>query len=206
MRRRWGVPTPTLRGRIGRLKRRVAEPTLHRVYARFTPASYAAFLRQLAAQRSTMNGVFSFKAMWGNWSDSLLRIGLSEADIPGEVKWIRTHRHDRVRQAISNVRAHQTHSWHSYEPAARPPTYDRQALEAALTGLGVHYSSWDAYLAERDATALDVWYEDLVEDYDAVMRSVLDWVGVRAAIPAPQLSRQADEINDEWYERFTSGR
>ena len=51
-----------------------------------------------------------------------------------------------------------------------------------------------------------VVYEDFVESRDETVRAVLDALGIDAPsdlhLPPPELARQADELSEEWVERY----
>jgi LPS sulfotransferase NodH len=112
------------------------------------------------------------------------------------------------------------------EPNAlwRPDIYDQylaRALREGTTANGVfgakvmwdylmrqltaHDASWDAYFLGFGYEPLKVTYEELAESADAVVRSVLDHLGIAAPadlqIGAPRLSVQADEVSEAWVAR-----
>ena len=45
-------------------------------------------------------------------------------------------------------------------------------------------------------------YEDLDENYEQTMRSVLTFLGVDGSIPAPPLKKQSDATTESWVELF----
>ncbi|HZM40855.1 MAG TPA: Stf0 family sulfotransferase, partial [Acidimicrobiales bacterium] len=128
---------------------------------------------------------------------------------------IRLTRRDRVAQAVSWARAAQDGVWvvSDTEPAApaTEPVYSYELI-AALEGLlieGEH--GWPELCADLGTVPLDVVYEDLVDPatYPDTIRSALDHLGVDhtgLAIAPPRTRRQADEINQDWVERYRADR
>ncbi len=67
---------------------------------------------------------------------------------------------------------------------------------------------WEDYFGRHRVSPHTVVYEDLVADYEAGLRGCLDFLGVGApaALLTPGIRRQADELTDEWVERFLRDR
>ena len=175
---------------------------------------------------TTPNGVFGAKLMWNNvpyvldklWElprfAGLDRAATFRALFPN-LHVIRLTRRDRVAQAVSWARAAQDGVWvvSDTEPAApaTEPVYSYELI-AALEGLlieGEH--GWPELCADLGTVPLDVVYEDLTDPatYPDTIRSALDHLGVDhtgLAIAPPRTRRQADEINQDWVERYRADR
>jgi trehalose 2-sulfotransferase len=120
-----------------------------------------------------------------------------------------------VAQAVSWARAAQDGVWVVSDtelavPVAEPAySYD---FVAGLEGLlieGDH--GWPELCAELGVVPLDIVYEDLVDPatYADTVRSAFDYLGVDhadVAIAPPRTRRQADEINQDWVQRYTADR
>ncbi len=61
---------------------------------------------------------------------------------------------------------------------------------------------WERYYRAHGIRPLRVLYEDLEDDYESTMQTVLDFLGVRGDIPPPPLKKQADATTEAWVERF----
>lgn len=188
--------------------------------------SREAYLDLVFRLGTTPNGVFGAKLMWNNvpyvleklWElprfAGLERAATFQALFPN-LHVIRLTRRDRVAQAVSWARAAQDGVWvvSDTEPAApvTEPVYSYELI-AGLEGLlidGDH--GWPALCAELGVAPLDIVYEDLVDPliYPDAIRSALHYLGVDhtdVAIAPPRTRRQADEINQDWVQRYTADR
>jgi LPS sulfotransferase NodH len=175
---------------------------------------------------TTPNGVFGAKLMWNNvphvleklWElprfAGLDRAATFQALFPN-LHVIRLTRRDRVAQAVSWARAAQDGVWvvSDTEPAApvTEPDYSYEFI-VGLEGLLVEgEQGWPKLCAELGAEPLDIVYEDLVDPatYPDTIRSALDHLSVDhtdLTISPPRTRRQADEINQDWIERYRADR
>jgi LPS sulfotransferase NodH len=181
-----------------------------------------AFLRLVHEVGSTPNGVFGAKLMWNNVPWVLARFrelpryaDLDRAEIfrlafP-RLRAVRLTRRDRVRQAVSWLRAAQDGVWVvSDDEPARPagqPAYDFTVIAAMEALIAEGEREWHGLLAELGIEPCEVVYEDLVspDGYGPAVRGVLGYLGLdasRAEVPRPRTTRQAGHLSDEWAERF----
>jgi LPS sulfotransferase NodH len=205
-RREWGAPRITMRGHAGRLRRRLSGDRTWTSTSRFTRRSMARYLDRLAEDRTGPTGVLSCKTMWTQYQPVLLSTGLSAGYWGVPVDWVRIGRVDRVRQAVSIVRAKQTGLWTAAHNAANSvhaaPTYDAPHIARNAAAIARDEASWDRYFDGLGVEPFTVTYEQLDADYDGTMASVLSHLGVDTPVPPRQLKRQSDAINDEWVARF----
>lgn len=182
---------------------------------------YVAALLDFAAERS--NNIFGAKLMWPHLKQHLLcelaelpeLSGFSDQEIikilfPG-VRIIRLSRRDRVRQAVSYARAHLTGVWSALRDSGvdGPPRnlfYDEDLVERCFTELEWEEEGITGFLENSDFRTLDVWYEELAEDYIATLRRVLDFIGVEDSDflwqPSPRFVKQSDEDSTRWVRLF----
>jgi len=192
--------------------------------ALWRPDIYDQYLAWALREGTTANGVFGAKVMWGYLGDfaELLRgiegnAGRSLPDLlarafPG-LRYVQITRRDKVRQAVSLWKAVQTQAWRreagagddGREGRAPEPVFSFRAINYLMRQLTAHDASWDAYFLGLGYEPLKVTYEELAESTDAVVRSVLDHLGIAAPadlqIGAPRLSVQADEVSEAWVAR-----
>jgi trehalose 2-sulfotransferase len=163
------------------------------------------------------NGVFGAKLMWlqfVSWGQDARRyLGCHDATpdivraLIGPYSVVRLIREDRVRQAVSWVRARETGQWSrratDTDPPAGLPAYDAHRIRSAVALIERHEISWDAVLQTFDAPVLRVAYEALESDYHGTVNDVLGFLGLEAStsIPDPVLVRQADEVTEGWVAR-----
>jgi LPS sulfotransferase NodH len=183
------------------------------------PDTYDQYLAWALEQGTTANGVFGAKLMWGYLGDfaQLLRgiDGMAERPLPEllarafpGLRYIQITRENKVRQAVSLWKAVQTQSWKREPGGAQRPVelvFSFRAINYLVRLLTAHDASWDAYFLGLGYEPLKVTYEELAESTDAVLRRVLEHLGIPAPaeleIESPQLSVQADEISEEWVRR-----
>jgi len=179
------------------------------------------YLRLVYRLGTTPNGVFGAKLMWNYTPYALASFqqmpqfaGLDAAAVLTaafpDLRVVHLVRRDRLRQAVSWLRAAQDGVWltSDTEPA-RPsgtPAYDRDVIAGMMDLITTGEQAWLDLYAQLGLQPLEVAYEDLLtpEGYDAAVRSILRHLDLPddVAIPAPRTRRQADRINDEWVQRF----
>lgn len=184
------------------------------------PETYERYVDWAIHQGMTPNGVFGAKLMWGYLGDfaALLRgieglAGLPVPDLLARVfpglRYIQITRRDKFRQAISLWKAVQTQDWRQDRErrTASPaePQFSFRAINYLVRQLTAHDASWDAYFLGLGEQPLKITYEDLAEDPEPVLRSVLAHLGIPApasvTISAPRLQIQADELSEDWCRR-----
>jgi trehalose 2-sulfotransferase len=191
----------------------------------FSIRSYADYLQQLIAATSTPNGVFGVKTMWHSVQDTLavyartmpelasLPLHEQIAALLHHPKYLFITRSDKLRQAISLVKASQTNIWILWPGDAAPkaaaePRYDPAAIEEQLNTIIWVEQVWESFFSVSGIQPYRVIYEDLVERYEAVILDILRYLDISVppgfAVPAPVTVQQADKISEEWVQRFTN--
>jgi trehalose 2-sulfotransferase len=183
------------------------------------------YLAKVRSLGSTDNGVFGLKIHPMQF-DSLCRRLARQARVPfvrrpallarwfPDLHYIRLRRQDRLRQAISYVRAIQTNDWWDSEfiPGPSAPVqpemvrFDFQFIERALDLLQAMDQQWSDYFRAIGVTPHEVTYEELEREPASAVTSVLEVLGLAApdevATGAVPFRRQADRLTDEWVERY----
>jgi LPS sulfotransferase NodH len=121
--------------------------------------------------------------------------------------WLR--RRDRLRQAVSMVRALQTRVWRSTMSPADPsrvPVFDFEAIDVAVRRLTWRERAWQRFFQQHGIRPFTLVYEDLTEDPASLTRQVLRYLGIELpnsfVFPTPQLQKQADELTEEWVRQY----
>jgi LPS sulfotransferase NodH len=173
---------------------------------RWGAATLEEYVRELLARKTSPNGVFGAKAHWGQYQPAF-----GEADprtVFPDARVVFITRRDRLRQAISWVRALQTRKWADQDRpmVERPAVFDYEDITGRLMRLDREEEAWEALFERCGIAPQRVVYEDFVETRDATVRAVLEALGVEAPsdlhLPPPVLGRQADELSEEWVERY----
>lgn len=162
------------------------------------------FLKTMEKRRTSPNGVFGIKM---HYSQLLQACGTQKPNenvvrylkSMNKLIWIR--RRDRLAQAVSHAVAAKTNVWSSEDSRFQKEpdiTVHPYACVNALNIISREDFGWEQLLPAAKLQALEVWYEDLVADYDAQMKRVMDWLGLDiASIPAPPLERQGGKLNEK---------
>jgi LPS sulfotransferase NodH len=92
---------------------------------------------------------------------------------------------------------------------AMEPVYDHEFISGLEELLVEGERGWRELCAELDVTPLKIVYEDLTDPatYAEVIRSALGHLGIHGneiPIPQPRTHRQADKINHDWVQRYTT--
>jgi LPS sulfotransferase NodH len=91
----------------------------------------------------------------------------------------------------------------------RPPIeYNRLEIDRRLKEIEAQENAYQSFFVARQLTALEIWYEDLIADPDAVCKTVCRYVDVEPAytfdLPKAKLQRLTTAPNEEWKQRFVS--
>ncbi|MDO1445448.1 Stf0 family sulfotransferase [Rhodocytophaga aerolata] len=188
---------------------------------------YAALQAKLWQQRMTENGVFGMKANAPRKeSDPIIGqlaklSGLKVAAPTPYAVWenafpngkhIFLTRRNKIRQAVSWWKAIVTGQWHLEKGGERKVDsqvisqhYNFEAIKHLLLEISLRESKIQAFLEEGNIVPLTVVYEDFVKQYQQSIRSVIDFLGItdtQYPIKEPHYERLADELSDQWVERF----
>jgi LPS sulfotransferase NodH len=179
--------------------------------------SHRDYFAALPETYGTPNGVVGLKlmffqlVMFGREAREYLEAESSALDLLRQVvgtrRIVRLERRDRLRQAISWVRARQTKIWSTARPPSipgGPPEYDADAIREAMRSIEAQSESWHAAARLAGMPVLELHYEDLVADYRAVVASTLDFIGLESGLAdacRPGLERQADALTEVWVAR-----
>jgi LPS sulfotransferase NodH len=195
------------------------EPDLGAKYGLDAEKDFAGYVRGVVEASSFGNRVFSFKIMawylqefvnrlratraFGTGSD----LGVLQAAFP-RLQFVQILRRDKLQQAISKARALQTGLWKIQDgnAARRAPEFDAGLIGKCLEDVRKDEAVWAEFFARENITPFPVWYEDLCADYEAVIRSVLEFLKIKlprgAEITPPRTVRQSDDISREWERRW----
>jgi LPS sulfotransferase NodH len=191
----------------------------------FSVRSYTDYLQQLIAATRTPNRVFGAKIMWQCVKDTLSVYAATVPELAAlplheqiavmlhQPRYIYITRKDKLRQAISLVKAAQTNIWIQWSgsavqkaaPAAEP-TYHPAAIEEQLNTITTVEYTWQSFFRIAGVEPYTVVYEDLVERYDDIILDILRYLQIDIPpgfrVPPPATERQADSVSEAWYERF----
>lgn len=119
-------------------------------------------------------------------------------------------RRNKVRLAVSWWKAIKTQEWHRKTGEnPKPVDLENEYLFEAIYHLFCECSMREAgtqeFFSEAGIVPLNIVYEDFVNEYDKTIRNVLDFLELDSSkvnISPPHYARLADEISEQWAERF----
>jgi LPS sulfotransferase NodH len=168
------------------------------------------------------NGVFTNKFHWYQfaWFMEHLRLidrtgrtdGEWISDLFPDPRWIHLTRVDKARQAISYYRASESQVWFSDDPSGafrgtrQPDEPHFQQIRYLEDVLVNHESQWEAFFDENGVKPLTIVYEDLASSFAETVVAVHEFLGVtdldQSAVREPGLRRQADDVSEQWLQRY----
>lgn len=168
---------------------------------------------------TTPNGVFAAKVKWRNvpylgemlgapdqrWSSLAEHLDMRFPDL----RYVWVTRRDKVRQAVSLVKARQSSQWKAM--SAQPQRfgvadYNFHLIDVALRRIVDEECAWEDYFTQAGVTPFTVVYEDLVRNYESTVRGLADDLAIplpgEFVFQTPRLHKQADGASEEWVERY----
>ena len=163
------------------------------------------FLRLMEQRRTSPNGSFGIKMHYSQLLGVFKTAKPTNAVVGflrklDKLIWIR--RRDRIGQAISQAVAMRTQVWSSEDTRfERNPKVDVHAYECvnALRLVCRDDAGWEQLIAKAGLKVHEVWYEDLVNDYEQQSRLVLRHLGIDdqvVNIPPQPIEKQSGELNE----------
>ena len=145
----------------------------------------------------------ALKATWHSYQTMLHEAGDSYGLI--DAKFIYLRRNDKLKQAISWLRAEQSGRWTSLDHANGKYFYDRDSINKKILHIVDHETRWNKFF--ENIPHLDLFYEDL--NYDTI-KLIEQWVGrhrnndywsTNTGIET-QYSIMRDTNTDEWIDYY----
>jgi LPS sulfotransferase NodH len=166
------------------------------------------FLKRIAKDTSTPNGVFGVKVMvqmlgrfgvYRDWDEIVRRY---------DPKMVFLRRRDRLCQAISRYRAAYSEQWQLQvgEQAAPPPPFNAAEICREERHFYHLEELWQREFRKVKVLPLELWYEDIQENPQAAVDAVCHLVGVSAPPVDPtncSLVVQRDLLTQFWVRRIT---
>jgi LPS sulfotransferase NodH len=170
------------------------------------------YLTAIQSLRTTPNGVFGFKAHFGQITSALKTAGLTN---PTQFlalfdKFIIIKRRNKLGQAISWNKALQTGRWSSLhnhvEATELPVKFDPEGISASLQRIMRGEREWEDALRQLGQNYHTVEYEELVEQPAEQIAKILAFCSIHEAhvVPKPRLEKQRDSMNSEMERQYLS--
>lgn len=178
---------------------------------------------------STPNGIFGISHSFYEPHFSQLTETLRNFPAAGSAPLERTalwerifpnHRHifmtrrNKVRLTVSWWRAIQSSEWHVPTDQTRASVdlsdkYSFDAINHLYNECSMREAGIQEFFAEGSITQLNIFYEDFIQNYEATVRTILDYLDLdskSASIAPPALTKLADAVTEEWVQRFRAER
>ncbi len=119
-----------------------------------------------------------------------------------DIRYVYLTRRDQVAQAVSWVIADQSDVWSSYDrQTKRNLEYDAEAIGNRLQIIKIHEERWEAWFRNGKIDPLRLFYENIEIDTVHQIGEFLK-VSTEGTQPKSEFTRQANDINRQWIERF----
>jgi LPS sulfotransferase NodH len=192
---------------------------------RWGTSTYGEYLDKVIETGTTPNGVFGLKThlYQFNYFVGKLRqipeyreLGLPDllSTIFPNLHYIWLTRRDKVRQAVSFLRARQSNIWSQTDeplapvgkPTLKEPRFDFGALDYIVQKMEEDEASWQSYFNAWKVQPLVVVYEELVQAYEEIARRILEHLKIPTppdlVFAEPHMKKQADALSEKWVERY----
>jgi trehalose 2-sulfotransferase len=188
-------------------------------------SSPAALQTRLWESGSTANGVFglkhsfhephftklieTFRQFPGCPAKESNRVKIWEHALPNHRHIFMTRR-NKVRLAVSWWKAIKTAEWHRLpgampKPVALTDAYSFDAIHHLYCECSMREAGIQEFFSEGSVVPLTIVYEDFIQKYEKTVRKVLEFLEldtINVEIPPPHLTKTADDISEEWVQRF----
>lgn len=180
------------------------------------------YLSDLYQETKTDNGVFGFKIMWTGFNTLMNKInqmGINTRNrrevlerIFPNLKYIYIYRQDKLRQAISLVRANQSQVWYIQQGSRQKQDksnlkYDgHQITSDLLEHVILNDLRWQQFFEEYGISPLMICYEKFSDDYSGHIIKTLEYLNYsdkeNVLIGDPPYEKTRDKLTEQWVERY----
>jgi|SRR5579859_1190806 len=208
-------------GIAGRPKEYFAPECEQEWFERLGVSTYTDYLSKVIEAGTTPNGIFGAKVHWyqfKDWSSKLRQLpGSEEMTTPDlmsrlfpNLHYLWLTRSDKVRQAVSYLRAIQTGKWWKIDGwehiGNNTQTFDFERIDRLQSLICANEAAWQEYFRECGVEPFIVTYEELAEDYQTTIQRVLESLHLPLIpdiqIAKTRLKKQADSKSEEWVQRY----
>jgi len=196
---------------------------------KYHTSEYAEVQEIILKTGATDNGVFGVKLNAPKKDNDPLFTALRQLPRASKISGLDTHfkvwdaifpnckhlfitRRNKVRQAVSWWKAIVTNEWHrkqgdpsNTQMDRLSDKYDFNAIKHLFLEISLRESKIQAFLDEGGCSALTIVYEDFIHDYTGTIQKIGQYLGQdmqNIPIAQPYFKKLADDISDEWTERF----
>ncbi|MFQ5646631.1 MAG: Stf0 family sulfotransferase [bacterium] len=178
------------------------------------------FIEGVFRSRSTSLGVSGFKIHWNQLEDLVRAVnktdkykGMSvwqaKPFFPSDLKYIHLARADKVRQAVSRLKARQTNLWDLRKEDKRAfpenPVLDLERLDRLVVQSKREDRNWKKFFKKNRISPLELKYEEITGDYRGTVTGILKYLG--APVPddltiETDTIKMSDGLSEEWVRKY----
>lgn len=169
------------------------------------------------------NGVFGVRLMWGTLHELLTELRtyyIQESEIGllteafGPTQFVYLRRQDVVAQAVSRAKAEQSDTWHVHSDQSHMLndgdfTYDYDQIHSYVAETEADNQAWEKWFREHAIEPHVVVYEELSEQREETVASILEFLGVdstQADNIRSSTTKMADELSQTWIDQYRGGK
>lgn len=184
-------------------------------------SNYMDYLDKVIEENTTPNGVFGAKIIGAHFDYFVGKLRENPAfakstksklisTVFPNLHYIWITRRNKVRQAVSLLKAMQTGVWYlkaGEQPwPVKEPSFDYEAIDHLLQGFVIGEAVWQEYFSECGVRPFTVVYEDFIMSYEDTVSKILKYLGIpvpgQLSLAQPRLQKQADVISEDWCTRY----
>jgi len=141
------------------------------------------------------------------------RVKIWEHAFPNH-RYIFMTRRNKIRLAVSWWKAIQTQEWHRLSGAPAKSVdlsdaYNFDAIHHLYNECSMREAGIQEFFSEGNIVPLTIVYEDFIQEYEKTVRKVLEFLELDTMsinIYPPALAQTADDLSEEWVQRFREER
>lgn len=163
------------------------------------------YFELLKAKRTSPLGVWGSKLFWNHLPMEHIGLEYVAQRLPVPPKIIFLSRKNVIAQAISLGVAAQTQQWNSMQKQKKAAQYSFEHFRQALERVVAETQFWRKELKRHDFPVLEIYFEDLSENFPEMMVKVNEFLGFSGIpLPEPPIQRQRSAQKEEFRRRFFS--
>lgn len=186
-------------------------------------AVLAAIFKAAIAKGSLDTGVFGLRLQQHSFEFFIHKLSILYSAEPndaqrfqkafGRTAFLYLVRQDKLKQAISCVKAEQTGLWHmasdgtQLERLSPPqtPTYDANRIKACITEMEASERRWKKWFKQEEIHPLQITYKALSNNPIKTLLEVLIFLGIEYDpdhCVKPGVAKMADSVSQDWVNRY----
>jgi LPS sulfotransferase NodH len=169
---------------------------------RWSVGTIDAYVRALRKHRTTRGGVFAFSANYHQFEDQI-GADLMESHFAA-IRPIFFRRRDVLGQAVAWAQAAQLDPNRPAEEREDSPRFDAEQIEKLVDQIFFEEQGWRDYFDSISTNPHEVFYEDLMADFEGTVRRAFEFLGLEAPeqIECPPRLGALSQTSQLWTWRF----